>query len=348
MKITILTDEYPPLIGGAGIVAQQIGHELLKAKHSVFIFKPKRNKAIIFKLFWPFYYFKITLIKKLYTSDKIIVNDLRSAYFISLLSLFIPSILKKCVYILHGTEYDIVYNSSLRNKFILLPLLYNRFLKKVKKIISVSKFTKSIFLSNCPIADKIKKKVNVSYCGISDEIKKINFKDDKDGYFKLVSVSRLEKRKGYIEMFSIFKKIIEIKPKTLWYIYGDGKLRNTLEDLIKENNLQNNVFLMGAMDRLSIYRDEFQAHNFDLFWLLPNMPEAFGLVYVEASMTGVPSLGINNYGITESVDELYYSDLESLFLLMDDIQKRKYVYYCRALKFGEKFNVTNFINSLLN
>lgn len=59
------------------------------------------------------------------------------------------------------------------------------------------------------------------------------------------------------------------------------------------------TLIMGAKDRLDIYQKEFPYYGFDLFWLLPNKPEAFGLVYIEASMVGVPALGIKIYGIIE-------------------------------------------------
>ncbi|SUC24842.1 Glycogen synthase [Proteus vulgaris] len=349
MKILIITDEYPPIIGGAGIVSKQLYTDLKNLGNDVDIFTPTIKRNIFFKIFWPLYYFNIKLFLNLRAQDKIIVNDIRSAYSITLISLFYKIDFKKIIYILHGTEYDIAYNPSIKNKLILLPFLYNIFLQKCKKIISVSNYTKEIFLKNTTILEKIKNKVEVIYAGINKDIKKSNkcIIDRKDKYFRLVSVSRLEKRKGYFEMLEIFIELSKKIPNLQWYIYGDGSIKNKLISEAKNKNIFDKIFFKGSMDREIIYNEEFYKYNFDLFWLLPNQPEAFGLVYIEASSLGVPTIGINKYGIKESINNLFYTDIESLIYLINDIKINKSIYIKNASLFSNNFQSNIFAKKIL-
>lgn len=350
MKILILTDEYPPVVGGAGIVAKQLFNDFKESGHDVSIFTPNRSSygKLLFKLFWIFYYFTPGLINKLQNQDLIIINDIRSAYFISLVSMFRKIDFNKINYILHGTEYEIIYTPSKKNKIILLPFFYNKFLTKINEIIAVSHYTKNTFIKNSSISKKIHKKIKVVYPGISNEIKSHDIKIKANSTFKLVSVSRLEPRKGYLEMFEIFKELLKYKKDILWYIYGDGSLYPKLKDMIIKEKLQDKIFIMGAKDRLDIYQKEFPYYGFDLFWLLPNKPEAFGLVYIEASMVGVPALGIKKYGIKESVNNLFYRDIPSLIHLIESISLNKEYYAKEAIRFAQNFKSKSLSDRLID
>lgn len=350
MKVLILTDEYPPIIGGAGIVAKQLYDDLRALKHKVSIFIPNRGifGAFLFKLFWFFYYLNPSLINKIKEQDKIIINDIRSAYFISVISIFIKIDLQKVNYILHGTEYEIIYNPNIKNKLILLPFFYNRLLKRINSIIAVSNYTRGVFLKYCTIENEISNKIKVVYCGISKSIKpSFHSYDNNHNEFKLVSISRLEPRKGYFEMFDIFKELLKKKSNISWYIYGDGSIKKELEGMIESHSLQNKIFIMGSKNRFDIYRKEFPYYKFDLFWLIPNKPEAFGLVFLESSMVGVPALGIKKYGIIESVNDLFYTDIPSLIYLIEDIESNKKTYIENAVKFAKKFDSNIFAINLL-
>lgn len=346
-KILIITDEYPPIIGGASIVAKQLKDDLVKLNQDVSVFVPSIKQSIFFKLFWVLFY--LPLVRKISSYDKIVINDIRSAYFLSLLSLLRKVNFKKVVYIIHGTEYDIAYNPSIKNKLILLPYFYNLFLVKCHKIISVSLFTKNIFIKNSNISEKIKDKIIVSYAGVKNNlgIKNKYITNRNDDFFKLVSVSRLEERKGYYEMLDIFSALAKKNHNLQWFIYGNGTIRDKLIAKVHDMNLSNNVFFMNTYDRNEIYAKEFYQYNFDLFWLLPNKPEAFGLVYIEAASVGVPVLGVDKFGIKESVDGLYFSNSSQLINLIIDIKKNKEKYIKKSITFSKKFDSKLFAYSIL-
>jgi glycosyltransferase involved in cell wall biosynthesis len=69
---------------------------------------------------------------------------------------------------------------------------------------------------------------------------------------------------------------------------GDGRLRATLEDMIRERNLAGSVRLLGrvAHDELPLY---YQAA--DLFVLPTEAMEGFGIVTIESLASGTPVLG---------------------------------------------------------
>lgn len=347
-KILIITDEYPPIIGGAGIVAKQLNDDLIELNQDASVFVPSLKRSFFFKLFWFLFY--LPLLNKLSSYDRIIVNDIRSAYSLSLLSLFRKVDFKKIIYIIHGTEYDIAYNPSIKNKLIGLPYFYNLFLAKCYKIISVSSFTKNIFIDKSNISEEIKNKIIVSYAGVTKNLGIHNKYVTKrnDDFFKLVSVSRLEERKGYYEMLDIFSDLEKKIPNLQWFIYGNGTIRDDLITKVNDMKLSNNIFFMDIFDRNEIYSKEFYKHNFDLFWLLPNKPEAFGLVYIEAASLGVPALGIEKFGIKESVDGLFFSSSNQLVSLIIDIHKNKEKYINKSIMFAKKFNSKHFARSILN
>ncbi|MEY0065223.1 glycosyltransferase family 4 protein [Providencia rettgeri] len=348
-KILIVTDEYPPIIGGAGIVAEQLTSDLIDLNQDVSIFVPSQKQSVFFKLFWLLFYFR--LIPKVSSFDKIVINDIRSAYFISLLSLLKKIDFNKIVYIIHGTEYNIAYNPSLKNKLILLPYFYNLFLIKCYKIISVSLFTKNIFIEHSNISEKIKNKIFVSYAGVKKNNIGIQGKyiiKRNDNFFKLVSVSRIEERKGYYQMLDLFSDLEKKIPNIQWFIYGDGTIKERLIKKVHDMGLSNKIFFMNTYDRSEIYSKEFYKHNFDLFWLLPNKPEAFGLVYIEAATIGVPVLGIEKYGIKESVDNLFFSNSNQLIELINDIKKNKEIYIKKSIIFSKKFDSKFFAYSILD
>ncbi len=61
-----------------------------------------------------------------------------------------------------------------------------------------------------------------------------------------VAVGRLEYPKGFTHLVNAFKDVHAIVPDAKLVIVGEGSERKTLEEIIKKNNLEKNVFLIGA------------------------------------------------------------------------------------------------------
>ena len=101
----------------------------------------------------------------------------------------------------------------------------------------------------------------------------------------IVSMGRLQKKKGFDILIDSFNKTLESFPNSVLLIAGsdEGEEEN-LKKQIQDLNLEKNVFLIGAISGQD--KIDFLA-NADLF-CLPSHNENFGNVYVESLATGTP------------------------------------------------------------
>lgn len=366
MKILILTDELSPHhIGGAGVVAKQICNELSEngLTYDLFCSRPIVLNCFYQKLYavlWPFFYFKmfILLMKEKY--NHIIVNDLRSAYFCGLF--LSKKSLSKCIYIVHGTEAEIVYSHrSYKNEILLLHVFYTTFLRLTKKIVFVSKFTFENFVNKLGDCIEINNKSEISYAGLDAEYfrtvnlienEKHNNQNEISGNkVKLVSFSRIEPRKGYYDMYSIFKSLLVGGVDVTWHIYGGGSLLSEFKEKVNDDNLSNYISFFGPKDRLEIARIIIE-YDYDIFWLLPNKPEAFGLTYIESAALGLPCIGPKLYGIQEAISceesGFFYSDHHAMIEDIFKVKCNKPYYKKKCKEWALNFQSSSFVSSLLN
>jgi glycosyltransferase involved in cell wall biosynthesis len=71
------------------------------------------------------------------------------------------------------------------------------------------------------------------------------FEDQFDG-LRIVTLGRLSEEKGQQMIPGVVKKLKSQNIKFKWYLIGDGKLRNQLEDAIKKDSLQDHLVLLGS------------------------------------------------------------------------------------------------------
>jgi len=101
---------------------------------------------------------------------------------------------------------------------------------------------------------------------------------------RFLNVSRLFPVKGHRFMIMGFKKFVEQHPSSSLSIVGDGPLMKELTKLIKDNNLENNVFLLGARNDVPALLAEYDCFVF------PSLVEGFSGALVEAMFAGLPVL----------------------------------------------------------
>lgn len=130
----------------------------------------------------------------------------------------------------------------------------------------------------------------------------------------ILSVGALKSRKGYLDSIKAFA-ILSQKFENLNYIIigrvGDSDYEVELRKLIKENNLEDRIFLISSdVDDnrlLGFYRN---AELFVLTSLEKNHHfEGFGIVYLEAAASGLPIIAAYNSGATSATKEGYNSIL---------------------------------------
>jgi len=118
----------------------------------------------------------------------------------------------------------------------------------------------------------------------------------------VLTVGRLQKRKGQDMLVRAVVAIRERVPDVLYSIVGDGQERGSLEKLIAEQGLQENVELRGEPNDAELIECYQQC---DLF-ALPNRTvegdfEGFGMVLVEAQACGQAVIAGDSGGTRETM-----------------------------------------------
>ena len=95
---------------------------------------------------------------------------------------------------------------------------------------------------------------------------------------KLVSVGRLVTEKGYNDIIDIILLIKKEIPDIKLDIYGDGPLKDELNEKITKLNLNNNIKLCGFIEHNKLLN---KLDSYDMY-LMTSYTESFGLVLIEA------------------------------------------------------------------
>lgn len=118
----------------------------------------------------------------------------------------------------------------------------------------------------------------------------------------LITLARLEKRKGHKKVLEILPRLINDFPDILYVIAGDGSERQNLEETVRHLRLVNNVLFTGFCDT---EKKAAYLSGSDIF-VMPgdirgNDLEGFGIAYIEAAWFGVPSVAGDSGGAKEAV-----------------------------------------------
>lgn len=108
----------------------------------------------------------------------------------------------------------------------------------------------------------------------------------------IVHTSNFRPVKRVHDVIAIFNKIQQKIPSKLLMI-GDGPLREEVEILVKNLNLQEKVFFLGKTNEINTL-----LSHADLF-LLPSQTESFGLAALEAMAAKTPVISSNAGGLSE-------------------------------------------------
>ncbi|KAA9041788.1 glycosyltransferase [Ginsengibacter hankyongi] len=116
---------------------------------------------------------------------------------------------------------------------------------------------------------------------------KINYPADISGRTILLSIGRLEEQKDHLTLIKSFQILKKTRPRIILFILGIGNLKSKLENYILENNLQNDIFLVGFDPNPYKW-----IADCDVF-VLPSISEGFGNVLVEAMALGKTIVSTN-------------------------------------------------------
>ncbi|WCZ02646.1 glycosyltransferase family 4 protein [Vibrio parahaemolyticus] len=308
MKIIMLSHEYPPKAGGAGVVANLYIEEFVRAGHQITLltssisekqFVPEGVESRYVKqvkIIWPLLYvlFYLKNLKLFLNTDKIVINDMASIYWTGLV--FSKKMFKKSICMVHGIEKKLD-TPSLLDKLLIFRRMITRSYKQCASIIAVSEYIAREFFGQLE-KDELINKTSVVYSPSHVDGACVHETIPVDTKNKIIlTVSRLEKGKGFDLMLESLKTFNESEKDWLWLIVGDGAYSSTFRNAIP-TNLKNKIKFTGSVEKeklLSYYNEA------DVFFLLSQLKEAYGLVYVEALSQGVPIVAFNSGGPKEIV-----------------------------------------------
>ena len=206
---------------------------------------------------------------------------------------------KKKICLIHSKEIN--YDKGTYSNERILKVLNN-----VDHIVSNSKYTKDLAI-NCGVnSDKIK----VINPGI-DSVKEIDKKMLNEAEMllknknpRLITVSRLDKRKNHEKIIMALRNLKQIYPNIIYTCIGCGEEEENIKTLVKELNLdQQFLFFKGISQDLK----NALVSKSNLF-VMPSIiykksVEGFGIAFVEAAQYGISSIGGKDGGASDAIED---------------------------------------------
>lgn len=297
MKILFLTRVYPPVIGGMENQSYNLIKNFRKINKETFVIANTRGKKFL-PVFLPYSFLKaLFLIKKhgithLHLSDGLISPE--------------GILLKKLTGI---TTTATIPGLDITHKLKIYQKIIPASMRKLDGVICVSNYTKN----ECIKRNMLPEKCRVIPNGIDADLFFINLPKSRlrerlakkihieTGAKKIMLTNgRLVKRKG-ISWF-VDSVMPKLKNKFLYLISGDGPEKENIKKMIRKNQLENCVIMLGRTD-FETLRLLYNAS--DLF-ILPNIHiegnmEGFGIVVIEAGSCGLPVIASDIEGIKDAV-----------------------------------------------
>lgn len=179
--------------------------------------------------------------------------------------------------------------------------LVHRSLARARHVIANSKYTERALLEMVP---ECRGRTSVAFVGVGAHFFDVRRQPSASPVPRLLTVSRLGEARKNVDR--VLQALARLKDRhEFWYtVVGDGHDRPRLEALAKALELQDRVRFTGFVSREELM--ETYAHA-DLMVLassvIPGSHEGFGIVYLEAAASGVPSLAARVGGAAEAVEE---------------------------------------------
>lgn len=318
-KILIVTRNLPPLIGGMERLNWHIADELSK-EHDVLLLSHKkaREKApdqctffgvliTPLPLFLILVFIKTFLICLMKKPDILFAGSGVTA---PIVVFWAKIFRKKSIVYIHGL--DIATNHWLYN-FLWIPMI-----RDANRIIANSTPTQDICLKKGIRAEKL----SIIYPGVTypplpnnnhiiESIKKkYNLYDKKI----LISVGRLTQRKGLNEFVDLaLPKIVQNVPNTLLVVVGDTPYQSLNKNLqskelilktAEKHRISNNILFVGNINDDQLLSSWYYLADLHVFPVkhIPDDPEGFGMVAIEAAAHGTPTVAFLTGGIVDAVN----------------------------------------------
>lgn len=245
--------------------------------------------------------------KSLFINKLLQKNEVKAIYADSWKSIEHLNTDNKCkiIVLAHGTEIPKensrrkLKNKRVRNSY-----------RKSNVIIANSNYTKDLMSASLNIEPI---KIKIIHPGIDVYKEHITLKDKNKidtlsrGFSPiLITLARVEKRKGHEFVIKAISKIIDDLPNILYLIAGKGPYLKNLQKLVTQLDLKNNIKFIGWITEpeKSVILDKS-----DIFIMTPTIykesVEGFGMAFLDASFHSIPVIGSRSGGINDAIKENY-------------------------------------------
>lgn len=217
-------------------------------------------------------------------------------------------------HLLHTTVYTALAKVLIRgksSKILLFETIHNTKIEKpliqriitnylIDRTIVISEKVREIFLEELKIKNNkmilIENGININF--------NFNFQI-KDKVKRIISIGRLSEQKNHIFLLKSYKYMIEkgYKDIPIVDIYGEGDLKNTLEEFIKRNKLENFIKLKGLTN--NPLKELFKSD----IYVMPSNYEGLSIALLEALAVGIPILATKVNGIKDILNENIFEDI---------------------------------------
>jgi len=316
MRILILNYEYPPLGGGAGVVAKYHAEGLAKKGHEVTvlstwfqgekdiekignltIIKVKSKRKYTYKsnplemLSWAYKAF--SLLKK----EEIQFDICFAHYAIpsGMVALWIKQKFKiPYIVISHGEDIPFVNKEVMLKYHILTYFLLKVLFKQSIKNVVLTKYLKTkldIFTKS-----KQQNKNMVIPNGCNPELFNPN-NNKRPEILKIIYVGRLADVKEPFVFLEAIKLLNTKSIDFIVHIMGDGPLKSKMESFVKKNNLSNKIIFKGWVSKKEMAEEYQSAH----LQIISSRFEAFSISALESLFSGVYILSTPVSGNTDII-----------------------------------------------
>lgn len=173
---------------------------------------------------------------------------------------------------------------------------FTRLALKNIDIISVSNSAKKVLVDKCRLD---KKRITTIYntVDIKEENKSVDkaLVESKKNFFTIAQISRVVDYKGVYDFVNIAKEVNEKNKNIRFFLIGEGEELENLRSYIKENNLEEVVYLLGEKSNVIDH-----LKYIDLVLLCSHI-EGLPLVPLEAFSQRVPVIATNIPGTNEEI-----------------------------------------------
>lgn len=213
-----------------------------------------------------------------------------------------------------ATRYDVPFVMGAQGTYGIIPFLkwldrkiFTHILERVDLFITPSNFTRRMMLSFYG-KQKFKDKSIVIHNGIEfarfNSIWSAPEKKLKSEIKEFIGIGALKPRKGFDITIRAFQDVVKQNPNARYKIIGGGskQYKNYLNDLIKSLKLEDFVTLKGEISGDELVNEMTNSYAYIHTPTSENWNfEGFGIVYVEANASGLPSIGSDSGGVPDAI-----------------------------------------------